>query len=350
MQELHGNPFGTHRVLEPVGVLPQPALRIDNDLTKLYDNEILCDVKTLNVDSASFTQIKDEAGGDIEKIKEIMFGIVGRFGKHKNPVTGSGGMFIGTVRRIGSALKGKIDLNEGDRIASLVSLSLTPLKIEEILQVHKNIDQVDIRGQAVLFESGIWAKLPDDMDDKLALAVLDVAGAPAQTARLVRPGQRVLIIGASGKSGLLCAYVAKKYAGVTGQIIGTTTSDSGLEWLKTVPFIDDAFKVDATDAVTTYEKVKEITKGHMADVVISCVSRPDCEMGAILPCREDGTVYFFSMATSFTKAALGAEGVGKDVTMLIGNGYTRDHAKIALEFVRESAYIRETYEKKYIGK
>ncbi len=57
MQELHGNPFGTHRVLEPLGVLPQPALRIDNDLTKLYDNEILCDVKTLNVDSASFTQI-----------------------------------------------------------------------------------------------------------------------------------------------------------------------------------------------------------------------------------------------------------------------------------------------------
>jgi L-erythro-3,5-diaminohexanoate dehydrogenase len=55
------------------------------------------------------------------------------------------------------------------------------------------------------------------------------------------------------------------------------------------------------------------------------------------------------MATSFTKAALGAEGVGKDVTMLIGNGYTKDHAKIALEVVRESAYIRETYQKKYIG-
>ena len=349
MQELHGNPFGTHRVLEPKGVLPQPALRIDNDMSKLYDNEILCDVKTLNVDSASFTQIKDEAGGDIEKIKQIMLPIVERFGKHKNPVTGSGGMFIGTVRRIGSALKGKIDIQEGDRIASLVSLSLTPLKIEEILQVHKNIDQVDIRGQAILFESGIWAKLPDDMDDKLALAVLDVAGAPAQTARLVRPGQRVLIIGASGKSGLLCAYVAKKYAGITGQIIGTTTTDAGLEWLKTVPFIDAAFKVDATDALATYENVKEITKGHMADVVISCVSRPDCEMGAILPCREDGIVYFFSMATSFTKAALGAEGVGKDVTMLIGNGYTRDHAKIALQVVRESPFIREVYEKKYVS-
>ncbi len=350
MQELHGNPFGTHRVLEPKGVLPQPALRLDNDMSKLYDNEILCDVKTLNVDSASFTQIKDEAGGDIEKIKQIMLSIVERFGKHKNPVTGSGGMFIGTVRRIGSALKGKIDLQEGDRIASLVSLSLTPLKIDEILQVHKNIDQVDIRGQAVLFESGIWAKLPDDMDDKLALAVLDVAGAPAQTARLVRPGQRVLIIGASGKSGLLCAYVAKKYAGITGQIIGTTTTDSGLEWLKTVPFIDAAFKADATDALAMYENVREITKGHMADVVISCVSRPDCEMGAILPCREDGTVYFFSMATSFTKAALGAEGVGKDVTMLIGNGYTRDHAKIALQVVRESPFIREAYEKKYVGR
>ncbi|MBN2725184.1 MAG: L-erythro-3,5-diaminohexanoate dehydrogenase [Deltaproteobacteria bacterium] len=348
MQELKGNRFGTHRVIEPQGVLPQPALRVDNDMTKLYDNEILCDVITLNVDSASFTQIKDEAEGNIDKIQEIMLSIVDRFGKHKNPVTGSGGMFIGVVKRVGSAIKDKVDIKEGDRIASLVSLSLTPLKINKILKVHKDTDQVDIDGQAILFESGIWAKLPDDMDDKLALAILDVAGAPAQTARLVKPGQRVLIIGASGKSGLLCSYVAKRYAGVTGQIIGTTTSDGGLSFLNGLPFIDDAFKIDASNAVEMYEKVQELTDGNLVDVVISCVSRPDCEMGAILPCREDGTVYFFSMATSFTKAALGAEGVGMDVTMLIGNGYTRDHAKIALEFVRESDVLRKIYEERYV--
>ncbi len=348
MAELHGNKFGTHRVIEPKGVLPQPAVRVDNDMSKEYDNEILCDVITLNVDSASFTQIKDEAQGDVEKIKSTMFSIVDKFGKHKNPVTGSGGMFIGVVKRIGSALKGKIDLKEGDRIASLVSLSLTPLRIDEIKKVHVNTDQVDIKGQAILFESAIWAKLPTDMDDKLALAVLDVAGAPAQTATLVKPGMRVLIVGASGKSGLLCSYVAKKYAGVTGQVIGTASSESGAAFLKEVPFLDATFRASATDAVAMYEKTAELTDGEMVDLVISCVSRPDCEMGSILPCKDGGTVYFFSMATSFTKAALGAEGVGMDVTMLIGNGYTKDHAKISLEYLRESDYIKKIYQKRYV--
>src|SRR5690606_9531968 len=120
---------GTHRVIEPKGVLPQPAMKICNDM-EIYDNEILIDVKTLNIDSASFTQIKEEAGGDTEKIKEIMLNIVETKGKHQNPVTGSGGMLIGTVEKIGPALEGKTDLKVGDKIATLVSLSLTPLRID----------------------------------------------------------------------------------------------------------------------------------------------------------------------------------------------------------------------------
>ena len=36
---------------------------------------------------------------------------------------------------------------------------------------------------------GLYAKLPADMDEGLALAALDVAGAPAQAAKLVKPGQ-----------------------------------------------------------------------------------------------------------------------------------------------------------------
>ena len=51
-----GNPYGTHRVISPKGVLPQPADVVDNTM-EIYDNEILIDVKTLNIDSASFTEI-----------------------------------------------------------------------------------------------------------------------------------------------------------------------------------------------------------------------------------------------------------------------------------------------------
>jgi L-erythro-3,5-diaminohexanoate dehydrogenase len=156
-----GSKYGTHRVIEPKGSLPQPALKISNDMI-IFDNEILIDVNYLNIDSASFTQLREEAKNDIEKIKEKILKIVEERGKMQNPVTGSGGMLMGRVELIGDFLKDKIDLKVGDRIATLVSLSLTPLRIDRILHIQPEIDRVEIEGKAILFESGIYAKLPED--------------------------------------------------------------------------------------------------------------------------------------------------------------------------------------------
>ncbi len=341
-----GNKYGIHRVIEPKGVLPQPALKIDNNM-EIYDNEILIDVRTLNIDSASFTQITEQAGGDDEKIKEIMLGIVKERGKHHNPVTGSGGMLIGIVEKIGPALAGKTDLKVGDKIATLVSLSLTPLRIDEILEIRKDIDQVDIKGKAILFESGIYAKLPDDIPENLALSVLDVAGAPAQTKKLVKEGHTVLILGAAGKSGILCLYEAKKAAGPTGKVICLDYSEKSLENVKKLELADDYIVADATNGIEVYNKVMEATDGKLCDTVIVNVNIRNCEMAAILSTKEGGTVYFFSMATGFTNAALGAEGVGKDIDMIIGNGYCKGHAETALQILRESEKIRELYTKLY---
>jgi len=342
-----GNKYGTHRVVEPKGVLPQPALKVDNDFTEIYDNEILVDVDILNIDSASFTQIKEQVGGDTEKIKETILNIVRAQGKMKNPVTGSGGMFIGTVAKIGSALEGKRDLKVGDKIASLVSLSLTPLKIEKIIDIKKDVDQVKVKAKAILFESGIYSKLPNDMPDALSLAVLDVCGAPAQTARLVKSGDTVVVIGASGKSGVLCCYEAKRRAGINGRIIGIVSRDETLKSLKELDICDDVIKLDATDAISCYEEILKLTNGELADVIINNVNIQNTEMGSILMCKERGVVYFFSMATSFTKAALGAEGIGKDVDMIVGNGYAQDHAEITLNILREDKTIRDLYERLY---
>jgi L-erythro-3,5-diaminohexanoate dehydrogenase len=341
-----GCKFGTHRVLEPIGTLPQPAWKIDNTM-EIYDNEILIDVQTLNVDSASFTQIKEQAGGDVEGIKSIILDTVSKRGKQHNPVTGSGGMLIGRIKEIGSALEGKTDLKVGDKIATLVSLSLTPLKIESINEVRKDIDQVDVTAQAILFESGIYAVLPSDMPENLALSVLDVAGAPAQTAKLVKPGDTVLVIGGAGKSGMLCLYEARKRAGVTGKVICLGHSEKSLERVKKLGLADHYLATDATKPVEVMNLVKEITAGKMADVTINCVNIPGTEMSTILSTNPDGTIYFFSMATSFTAAALGAEGVGMDTNMIIGNGYARGHAQIALNIMRESEMLRKVYEELY---
>ncbi len=342
-----GCKYGTHRVIEPKGTLPQPAWKIDNTM-EIYDNEILIDVKTLNIDSASFTQIKQEAQGDVEKIKAKMLEIVGDRGKHHNPVTGSGGMLVGEVKEIGSVLQGKIDLKVGDKIATLVSLSLTPLKIHKILEVKKDIDQVHVNAEAILFESGIYAKLPEDMSETLALAVLDVAGAPAQTCKLVNSGDTVLIIGAGGKSGLLCLHQAKKMAGVTGKVIAFEYSDEACERIRELNLADEIIKGDATNAVEVLEKVSAVTEGKMVDVTINNVNIPKTEMASILVTKDDGLIYFFSMATSFTAAALGAEGVGKDVVMMVGNGYTKNHAEIALNTLRENQSLRELFTRLYV--
>lgn len=343
---MKGSPYGIHRVLEPAGTLPQAAWKISNDM-EICDNEILIDVDILNIDAASFTQIKKAAAMDVEKIKQTMLDIVAKRGKHHNPVTGSGGMLVGRVSAIGASLQDR-DLKVGDRIATLVSLSLTPLVIDKIKAVHIDRDQVEIEGRAVLFESGIYAKLPADMPDALALAVLDVAGAPAQTARLVKPGDTVLIIGGGGKSGTLCMYEARKRAGVTGTIIGIGSSAKSCQRIRDLGWADHVLEVDATNAVAVMDAVAAVTGGKLADVTINCVNIPGTEMASVLATRDYGTVYFFSMATSFTAAALGAEGVGKDVNMIIGNGYTHRHAEISLHLLRESPQLRQLFETIYV--
>lgn len=343
----HGSPYGTHRVLEPIGVLPQPAWKLDNTM-EIFDNEILIDVSALNIDSASFTQIKAACENDEVRIAAMVNDVVDQRGKHHNPVTGSGGMLIGTVAQIGPALAGTCPLKVGDKIATLVSLSLTPLRIDAIKKIHLHKDQIEIKGQAILFETGLYARLPDDMDENLALAILDVAGAPAQTARLVQPGHTVVVIGGGGKSGTLCIYEAKKRAGGAGCVIGVSPFENDCQRMQDLGWADHALQVDATDALALMQAVAQVTDGKMADVVINCVNIPNTEMGSILATRQHGKIYFFSMATSFTAAALGAEGVGKDVEMIVGNGYATGHAEFALGLLRESAKLRQLFEQLYV--
>ena len=346
----HGHPLGTHRVLEPPGAMPQDAWRIDN-APVAADNELLCEVEVLNIDSASFRQIAEACQFDPQRIGEHIVKTVGERGKQHNPVTGSGGMFVGRVLEIGKALQETIELHVGDRIASLVSLSLTPLHLEAIEAVDVATGRVWVRGKAILFESGIWTRLPADIDENVALAVLDVAGAPAQVPHLCSQGQTVVVIGAAGKSGLFSCAQAKACVGPQGRVIGLVHDASAepAQLLVRAGLVDDLIAVDARRALETSSRLEAVAP-QLADLVINCVNVPGTELSSILCARDGGSVYFFSMSTSFTAAALGAEGVGRDVTMIIGNGYTKGHAETALQTLRDHpelhAYFNATYARK----
>jgi len=344
--------YGTHRVIEPQGVLPQPARVLNNDMSELWDNELLLDVIRLNIDSASFHQIKEklhkQGHTDLEKaFAEHVIDLTSRTGKHKNEDTGSGGMLIGRVAQIGPKFEMKEKIKVGDTIASLVSLSLTPLKVNKVKQVLLEKDQVEIEGQAILFSSGIYARLPDDMDENLALSVLDVAGAPTQVERLVQPGDTVVIIGANGKSGVLCNAMARERADVSGKVIGVVRNPAYVETCK-LTGCHEVIIASANDALTIEREVKRLTDGKMADVVINVVNIEDTELPSIMACKDRGIVYFFSMATSFTKAALGAEGIGADVDMILGNGYAHDHAIISLDLLRRNPTLMKIFKERYI--
>jgi L-erythro-3,5-diaminohexanoate dehydrogenase len=330
-----GDPYGLRRVVRPKGALPQQAEVLDPHLP-LGPDELSIEVERLNVDAASFRQLAQEAGGDEQRISSRVAEIVSARGKMHNPVTGSGGMLIGRVAEVGPEHPAASELKRGDRIATLVSLTLTPLVLQEIARVHPRAERLDVRGQAILFATGPWARLPEDVPEAVALAVLDVCGAPAWVARLARPGERVLVLG-SGKSGsLACAQARRNGAHVTA-----------LDYRPDAPrrlvhegLADAAIAVDATQALEVYARAQQ---AGFYDLVVNCANLPGTEMASILAARDGGEVLFFSMATSFTAAALGAEGVGKDVRLTIGNGYARGHAELALELVRTTPALQRLF-------
>ena len=341
-----GDPTGLHRVLDdlPDGrrVLPQAAQRLDTR-REIWRDEVRVRVETLNLDAASFRQLETAHHQDGEAVRREVLEIVADRGKMQNPVTGSGGMLIGTVEEVGP--DSPLGLEVGDRVATLVSLSLTPLVVEDGLRRWDGTtEQVPADGYAILFGRSIAAKIPDDLEPALSLSVMDVCGAPALTARVVEQyGDPVVaVVGGAGKSGSLSLAAAAR-AGAR-RTVGVVPTDHEADLLRRSGLADEVVVADARDPIALRDAVA--STGAPADVTVVCVDVPGCEGGAILATADRGTVIFFSMATSFSAAALGAEGVAADVTMLIGNGYTPGHAAYALDLLRSHDGVRRLFERR----
>jgi L-erythro-3,5-diaminohexanoate dehydrogenase len=361
LQPETGSPLGLHRVIEPRGVLPQAAWRLEpyRPGAAIAADEVLVRVDRLNLDAASYRQIRETYAGDPDKIRAAVLEIIATRGKMQNPVTGSGGVLTGTVEQAGP--DSPLGLHPGQRIATLVSLTLTPLAITDSLRRwDAGSEQVPCEGHAILFARSIAAVLPEDLPIPLSLAVLDVCGAPALTSRVIQQTRAnasveaepvVAIIGAGGKSGSLSAAAARQ-AGA-GKIIGVVPTEAEAALIRdplghgadaVAPLADEIVIADARDPVGLAANVT--AAGGPADVTVVCVDVAGCEGGAILSTAQGGTVIFFSMATSFSSAALSAEGLAADVTMLVGNGYVPGHAELALDLIRATPGLRALFERR----
>ncbi|MET3423437.1 L-erythro-3,5-diaminohexanoate dehydrogenase [Actinoplanes tereljensis] len=333
---------GLRRVLEPAGVLPQAAWRLDAS-PEIAADEVRIAVRRLNLDAASFRQLAEKHGGDGAKVRAEVAGIIETRGKMHNPVTGSGGMLIGVVEEVGS--ESPLGLKPGDRVATLVSLTLTPLRITDGLQQWDGkSEQIPAEGTAILFGRSVVGVLPEDLEPELALAVYDVCGAPALTDRIVREydGEvTVAVLGGAGKSGSLSLAAARLAGARTTAIVRDETEAAAV---RQGGLADAVAVADARNPVAVAEAV-----GEPVTITVVCVDVPGCEHGAILATAPGGTVIFFSMATSFPAAALGAEGLAADVTMLIGNGFVPGHAEFAVDLVRRVPAVRQLFESRVAG-
>jgi L-erythro-3,5-diaminohexanoate dehydrogenase len=344
------DPTGLHRVLDRPVVLPQAAERLDTRAA-LWPDEVRIRVHRLNLDAASFRQLERthlvDGRPDGDAVRAAVLAIVAERGKMQNPETGSGGMLIGTVEEVGP--DSPLGLVVGDRVATLVSLTLTPLVVEDALARWDGLgEQVPCDGYAVLFGRSIAARLRDDLPDDLSLAVMDVCGAPALTARVVEEyvergtAPVVAVVGGAGKSGSLSLAAARR-AGAS-RTIGVVPHRGEADLLEHAGLADAVAVADARDPVALRDAV--LDAGGPADVTVVCVDVPGCEGGAVLSTADHGTVIFFSMATSFSAAALGAEGLAADVRMLVGNGYVPGHADLALDLLRTDRGVRDLFERR----
>lgn len=338
--EQHDN-LGFYRSIQPKNSFPQSAWKIDNDM-KVRSNELLVNVKILNINLVSFLQILEETGGNKEKVSDKILQTIEERGKMHNAVTGTGGMLYGTVAEIGEDYPNFYQVSAGDEIISLVSLSVTPLKITKIIDIDVSSAQVQVVGQAILFANCPLIKKTVDLPHKILIAAFDEAGAPAQTSKLVQKGHDAIILGAAGKMGLLCAFAARDKIGSDGRIVGLVNTKQSRDKLESSGIFNEIICCDVNDTIGVYHHY--LKSGQLYDVVINCLSISYTEIVSLLLVKNKGTVYFASMGSDSKVAGLTAEALGKDLTIVPYKGYVEGHAQLTLALLEKYQPLRELLE------
>ena len=215
-----GMEYGFHRVLEPAGVVPQAAWRVNSRPELLRPTEVLIDVSRINLDSTGMAQLRSSG----EDVGAQLMDIVRLRGKLHNPVTNSGGVLLGTVSAIGSAV-GPPGFTPavGDTLIPLVSTSTLPLHLERVKQICG--DQLEVEGTAVFFDGMAYALPRGEFPLAVTLSILDISSIVPQVYRHAAEDQTVLVIGA-GKSGAAAMAAIRKAVAHT-RIIALDPSRSG---------------------------------------------------------------------------------------------------------------------------
>lgn len=329
--------LGVHRALQPPRTLPHIAERLNADAPiNRYEAEI--DVELLNVDATSFTELRRHSGGDPQGMADAIAAIVAERGKLQNPVTGSGGVLLGRVSAIGAEHHDR-DLAVGDLVVPLASLIAIPLSLSEVGPVDPHIPRVPVRGRAVVTGAMLCGRVPPDLPAPVALTVFDVYPAAWHVRELATHGGHVLVLGA-GQAGLLALAAARAAVGDGGEVTVVDIAAAALRRARAVDPAANVVRADVTDPVAVASCVSP-----PADLTVVCTSVGGAEGAALLSTATRGTIVFFSTATRFAAAALGADAVGSQARLIIPSGLTDDRGGYSFELLRTVPALRQAFER-----
>lgn len=315
-------------MLEPAGYLPQPAERLDPS-GPVRRFEIELNAERLCLDSTSLRNLRRRSDGDAGRMAERIMEIVAARGKLHNPETDSGGILLGTVSAIGDRFGSPPAL--GTPVVTLASLTLTPLRLESVDRLDPGFAQVEVTGTAYVCDLAPWGPLPSDVPLATALEVYDVYPAGSQTRELAAGAGTVYVLGA-GHAGKL-AMAAARDAMRGGTVVAVDVDREAVERVAALGLCDVAVAADLRDPLAALDAVRAAGVPP-ADLTVVVVNASGCEPTAILLTADGGTVLFFSMATSFSAAALSPDGISRDVRMLVGAGYAPDLGSYAFDLLR----------------
>jgi L-erythro-3,5-diaminohexanoate dehydrogenase len=327
--------LGADRVIAPAGALPQPAERLDaSGPVRPYEFEVA--VERLCLDSTSFRNIRERSDADPRRMADRILEIVLSRGKLHNPETDSGGVALGTVTEVGERYGSPPEV--GQRIVTLASLTLTPLRLEEVTRLDPDHPQVEVAGTAYVCDRSAWGPVPEDLPLKTVLEIYDVYGAGSLTRTLAPESGTVCVLGA-GHAGKL-ALAAARDAMTGGTVVAVDVDAAAIDRVGRLGLCDIGVTADLRDPLSVVAALRA-AGAPPADLTVVVVNATGCEPTAILLTADSGTVLFFSMATNFSTAALTADGMASNVRMLVGNGFTPDVGAYALDLVRRTPALQE---------
>lgn len=328
--------LGVHRSLDPPGALPHIARRLDA-AAPINEYEAELAVEVLAIDATSYAQIRRAAGGDPEAMASAIAVIVNDCGKLQNPATDSGGVVLGRVTALGEAHHATT-LEAGELVVPLASLIAIPMQLEGVGPVDPASPLVPARGRAVVTGGMLCGRIDPELGPTVSLTAFDVYPVASYARELAAAGDHVLVLGA-GHAGLLAVAAARAAVGPRGTVTAVDVDPAALRRARAVDPAVQAMPADVTRPLD----VAGMLAGE-ADLTLLCTSVEGGEGAALIATAPRGTIVFFSTATRFAAAALGADAIGSQARLIIPNGLTDDRGAYALELLRAVGPLRAAFE------